>query len=92
MSEVIDTSNFNEWVRMEEEKFQDVAKEENNRKYPQVHIVEIPNQGYAILGTYGVYESKSKTRIFANLQEVHEVLKDLGIKKFTEVGQLKEFA
>ncbi len=52
MSDAIDTSNFDSWKRMEEEQFREVAAGEDIRNFPLVHIVEIPNRGYAILGTY----------------------------------------
>lgn len=82
---MINTFEFEKWAEMPQSAFVQIGKADETRGYPLVHVVTVPEQGFAILSTSGVYVRDGK-RAFNSYDEVVDVLRDLGIKLWTHAG------
>jgi len=86
---MIDPSNVDKSTVMDEAAFRKIGSEGNNG--PLINVVEIPNGGWAIFGPYGVFEASDKKRSFDDLALVHKLLKDWGVRRFVQGGEMKKF-
>lgn len=76
------------WREMPSNEFAEIGRGDGDREFPLVHVVGVPDRGYAILGPSGAYVSDG-TRVIDNLNDVYEALESLGVKLITVHGRIE---
>jgi hypothetical protein len=86
---VIDQANINDSAVMDEAEFRNIGALGNRGAL--INVVEVGDDGWAIFGPLGVFQATDGTRTFKDLAVVHGLLKNWGLARFIQGGQVKTF-